>query len=124
MRLGVHPARWKLAKGVIIPKPGKDDYSIAKAYRCISLLNCLGKIVEKVVADLISRHCEATGGFHPGQYGCRTKRSAVDAVGVAIAQVQEAWSRGAIAGALLMDVAAAFPSVARECYGETGGRSG
>ena len=115
IRLGVHPARWKLARWVIIPKPGKDDYSIAKAYRCISLVNCRGKIVEKVAADLISRHCEATGGFHPGQYGCRTKRSAVDAVGVAIAQVQEAWSRGVVAGALLMDVAAAFPSVARTC---------
>ena len=68
IRLGVHPARWKLARGVIIPKPGKDDYSVAKAYRCISLLNCLGKMVEKVVANLISDHCETRGGFHPGQY--------------------------------------------------------
>lgn len=113
--LGVHPARWKLARGAIIPKPEKDDYSAAKAYRCISLLNCLGKMVEKVAADLISRHCESTGGFHPGQYGCRMKRSAIDTVGVAIAQVQEAWSRGAIAGAVLMDMAVAFPSVARRC---------
>ena len=36
-------------------------------------------------------------------------------VGVVMAQVQEAWKRGVIAGALLMDVAAAFPSVARGC---------
>ena len=72
-------------------------------------------MVGKVVVDLVSEHCEATRGFHPGQYGCRTSRSAVDAVGVAIAQVQEAWKRGIIAGALLMDVAAAFPSVARGC---------
>ena len=82
-------------------------------YRCISLLNCLGKMVEKVVADMISCHCETVEGFHRGQYGCRMKRSAVDAVGVAIAQVQEAWGIGVIAGAVLMDVAAAFPSVAR-----------
>ena len=34
---------------------------------------------------------------------------------VTIAQVQEAWGRGCIVGALLMDVAAAFPSVARGC---------
>ena len=60
----------------------------------VSLLNCLGKIVERVVADLISRHCEATGGFHPGQYGCRTKRSAVDAVGVAIAQSRRRVAEG------------------------------
>ena len=115
IHLGTHPARWKLARGVIIPKPGKDDYGVAKAYWCISLLNCIGKMVEKVAADLISEHCEATQGFHPGQYECRAGHLAVDAVGVAIAQVQEAWKRGTIAGALLMDVAAAFPSVARGC---------
>ena len=113
IRLGVHPDRWKTARGVAIPKPGKDDYSMAKAYRVISLLNCLGKIVEKVVAMLVSVHCETLGGFHPGQYGCRSQRSAVDAVGVVIAQTQEAWRRGCIVGALLMNVAAAFPSVAR-----------
>ena len=110
--LGVHPARWKLARGVIIPK---DDYTVARAYRCISLLNCLGKMVEKVVADMISCHCEMVEGFHRGQYGCRTKRSAVDVVGVAIVQVQGAWRIGVIAGAVLMGVAAAFPSVARGC---------
>ena len=64
---------------------------------------------------MVSAHCAASGGFHPGQYGYRMGRSAVDAVGVAIAQTQEAWSRGYITGALLMDVAAAFPSVARGC---------
>ena len=115
IRLGIHPARWKLARGIIIPKPGKDDYSAAKACRCISLLNCLGKMVEKVVADLISEHCEVAQGFHPGQYGCQARRSAVDGVGVAIAQIQEAWKRRVIAGALLIDVAAAFPSVVRGC---------
>ena len=64
---------------------------------------------------MVSAHCEAMGRFHPGQYGCRVRCSAVDAVGVAIAQIQEAWRRGRITGALLMDVAAAFPSVARGC---------
>ena len=48
IRLGVHPDRWKVARGVVIPKPGKDDYPLAKAYRVIPLLNCLGRMVEKV----------------------------------------------------------------------------
>ena len=90
IRLGLHPQCWKIARGVTIPKPGKDNYSLAKSYRVISLLNCLGKMVEKVAAMLVSAHCEGTGGFHPGQYGCRIRRSAVDAVGVVIAQTQEA----------------------------------
>ena len=114
-RLGLHPQCWNIARGVTIPKPGKDDYGLAKSYRVISLLNCPGKMVEKVAAMLVSAHCENTGGFHPGQYGCRIRRSAVDAVGVVSAQTQAAWKRGCITGALLMDVAAAFCSVARGC---------
>ena len=115
IRLGIHPDRWKIARGVTITKPGKDDYSLAKSYQCISLLNCLGKMVEKVTAMMVSAHCEAVRGLHPGHYGCRAQRSAVHAVGVTIAQAQEAWGRDCIVGALLMDVAAAFPSVARGC---------
>ena len=33
----------------------------------IFLLNYLGKMVEKVAAELISAHCEAHNKFHPGQ---------------------------------------------------------
>ena len=62
---------------------------MAKAYRVISLLNCLGKMVEKVAALLISNQCEREGAFHPGQYGCRAQRSATDAVGLAIARTQD-----------------------------------
>lgn len=64
---------------------------------------------------LVSALCEAFGAFHMGQYGCRARRSAVDAVAIMIAQTQEAWRQGRIVGALLVDVAAAFPSVARGC---------
>ena len=101
-------------RGVTIPKPGKDDYSLAKSYRCLSLLNYLGKMVEKVAA-MVSAHCEVAGGFHPGQYDCRLGRSAADAAGFSIAQAQEMWNPGRITGALLVDVAAAFPSLARGC---------
>ena len=59
---------------MVIPKPGKADYGAAKAYRVISLLNCLGKMVGKVAAILISNHYEREGAFHPGQYGCRAQR--------------------------------------------------
>ena len=115
IRLGVHPPTWKTARGIVIPKPGKADYGAAKAYRVISLLNCLGKMVEKVAATLISNHCEREGAFHPGQYGCRAQRSSTDAVGLAIARTQEAWTRKKMVGALLIDVASAFPSVAKGC---------
>ena len=55
--------RWKTAWRA---SSVKDDYSLAKSCGCISLLNCLYKVVETVVAMLVSAHCEATGGLPPG----------------------------------------------------------
>lgn len=60
----------------------------------------------------VSAYSEANYSFN--HYGCRSQPSAVDAVGAIITHAQEALSRGKITGALLMDVAAAFPSVACE----------
>jgi hypothetical protein len=39
MCTGRHQAVWKRACGVVIRKPGKDDYSKLQAYRSISLLS-------------------------------------------------------------------------------------
>jgi hypothetical protein len=43
---------------VVIPKANKPDYRVAKAYRVITLLYCLGKVVEKVAANAIAEECE------------------------------------------------------------------
>jgi hypothetical protein len=45
VRTGFHPCTWKTAKGILLRKQGKPTYSAAKAYRVISLLSCLGKVV-------------------------------------------------------------------------------
>jgi hypothetical protein len=63
---------------------------MVKAYRVISLLNCLGKVVEKVAAEAISSYCEATGVIHPGQMGSRRQRSAIYAVACLIQEVHQA----------------------------------
>jgi len=57
-RLGIHPRAWKEAKGVVILKPNKPDYGVTKAYRVITLLNCLGKVAGKVAANAIAEECE------------------------------------------------------------------
>ena len=46
---------------MVIRKPGKDDYTKLKAYRSISLLSCMGKVVENVAAELLrmpNRHSD------------------------------------------------------------------
>jgi len=112
-RLGIHPRVWKEAKGVVIPKPNKPDYGVAKAYRVITLLNCLGKVVERVAANAIAEECERRQQLHDGQFGYRKRRSAIDAVGMLMKRVEVAWGRGKTAAVLLMDVKGAFPHVAK-----------
>jgi hypothetical protein len=51
---GQLPAHWTSAKIIPLKKPGKEDYTIAKAWRPISLLSTLGKALESVVAERIS----------------------------------------------------------------------
>jgi hypothetical protein len=65
--LGLHPQAWKTARGCLLRKVDKPDYTFVKAYRVISLPNSLGKVVEKIAAEALADHCETTGTLHPGQ---------------------------------------------------------
>jgi len=111
--MGRHPAVWKRASGVVIRKPGKDDYTKLKAYRSISLLSCMGKVVEKVVAQLLSEEAERRGLLRDGQFGSRKGRSAIDGAAIIVDRAHAAWTNGHITGVLLMDIKAAFPTVAK-----------
>ena len=54
IRLGYHPVEWKKAQGILLQKGGKRDFGFVRSYRVISLLNCMGKVVENVVAKELS----------------------------------------------------------------------
>ena len=52
--LAYHPRQFKTSTTVVLKKPQREDYTKAKAYRPIALLNTLGKLLERIVADRIS----------------------------------------------------------------------
>lgn len=103
-RWGEHPRGWKDARGVVIPKPNKPDYRVAKAYRVMSLSNCPGKVVEKVTANAIADQCQQRRLLHDGQFRCIERRSGIDAVGRLMNRDQEALGKGNTAAVLLMAV--------------------
>ena len=87
---------------------------MVKSYRVIGLLNCLGKVVvEKLVAEELSKFCEANAKLHQGQVGARKMRSAIDATAILIHKVNKIWKNQQLAGALLMDVKEAFDHVSQ-----------
>jgi hypothetical protein len=50
---GYHPRDWRKAVIGVVPKLGKLDYSLPKSYRLVALLECLSKLLEKVMAKQI-----------------------------------------------------------------------
>jgi len=74
IRTGRHPVVWKRASGVVIRTPGKDDYTKLKAYRSILLLSRMGKVVERVTAELLSEEAERRGLLSDGLFGIRKGR--------------------------------------------------
>ncbi len=91
IRLHYHPIGWKRARGILLEKNNKRDKSRVKSYRVISLLNCMGKLVEKVVAEQLSQFCESHQKLYVGQIGARKGRCAVDAVAIMVNSIHKAW---------------------------------
>jgi ribonuclease HI len=108
---GYHPKGWREAIGVILPKANKKDYSLPKAYRVISLLNCLGKAFEKILATRLSYLAETGDLLQETQIGGRKQKSALDACLLLQSKVQEAWEKKHTTALLFVDVKGAFDHV-------------
>ena len=54
-QLGMFPDRWKRAH--VTPVHKKDNKQIKENYRPISLLSCIGKIMERVVFNKLYEYC-------------------------------------------------------------------
>jgi hypothetical protein len=109
--LGHHPARWKEATVVVIPKPNKSDYSLAKAHRPISLLETMSKLMEKAVAKRFQYNIVKENLIGTNQFGRCTHSSCLDAGLTLIHDVQTAHAAGLKAGILLFDVKGFFDNV-------------
>ncbi|KAF8675654.1 hypothetical protein AX14_005044, partial [Amanita brunnescens Koide BX004] len=108
---GVWPTWFKQSTCVIIPKPNKPRYNVPKAFRPISLLNTIGKLLTKVIATRLQFDCLKYGILHPGQCGGVIKHATIDA-GVTLASfVAESRELGLHTTACAFDIAQFFPSL-------------
>jgi len=73
----------------------------------------MGKVVEKVAAELLSEEAERRRLQSDGHFGSRKVRAAIDAAAIMVNRAHAAWTNGHITGVLHMDIKAAFPSVAK-----------
>jgi len=107
--LGHHP--WSNALVVIIPKPSKPDYSLPKAYRPISLLECCGKLLEKIIAKRVLSDIHHHNILPPSQFGSRDYHCAVDAALCLVHNAQAAVRAGYVAAVVLFDIQGFFDNI-------------
>jgi hypothetical protein len=111
---GSLPSQWRHAKIIPLKKPGKEDYTIAKAWRPISLLATLGKVLESVVAERISHMVETHGLLPTNHFGARKQRSAEQALVLLQEQIYTAWRGRRTVSLISFDVKGAYNGVCKE----------
>ncbi|KAF8663976.1 hypothetical protein AX14_006798 [Amanita brunnescens Koide BX004] len=108
---GVWPAWFKSSECVIIPKPNKPNYTIPKAYCPISLLNTVGKLLTKIIANRMQFDAAAHGLLHPGQCGGIRKHATIDAGVVLASFITNAKEAGLHSTACMFDISQFFLSL-------------
>ena len=106
---GTHP--WKHATVVILNKPNKPNYSQAKAYRPISLLECSAKLMEKIIAKRVNDDISRANLLSMLQFGSRPHHNAIDAIATLVHCIQATRLTGHAGALLLFDIAGFFNTV-------------
>ena len=109
--LGHWPNYFKTSTTIVIPKPNKQSYDNPKAFRPIVLLNTLGKLIEKVIAERIQFTVASNDFIHPCQLGGLKFKSTSDA-GIALTHIiRSGWVKGKSTSTLAYDISQFFPSL-------------
>jgi ribonuclease HI len=112
--LDVYHDRWLTSSTLVLRKPGKPAYNVAKAYRPIGLLDTIGKLLSTMVAANLSHLAEKHSMLPPNQFGGRPGRNTTDALHLLTHKVKGAWRSGKVAVALFLDVQGAFPNTVKD----------
>lgn len=110
IKLGYWPNDFRQAKVVPIPKPGKN-HTDPSNYRPISLLNALGKILEKILQTRINLFADQNHIISPTQFGFRSQHSSIHQVKRVTNFITENKAERRSTGLLLMDIEKAFDTV-------------
>jgi hypothetical protein len=107
------PRRFKVAKITVLPKPNKTiaQKTTPGAWRLISLLNIIGKVVKVAFARRITNVAEAKHLLSDGQMGNKRGRLTNLAVRIIIEAATETRKNGGIASLLQLDIKKAFNAI-------------
>ena len=96
---------------MIIKKFNKENYSDPKSYRIISLLNCLDKISERIIAERLAYIAEVTDLLYFDQIGGRKQKSAIDAAISLLSDIEINKHEKKLTSCLFLDIKRAYDHV-------------
>ena len=103
---------WKHATIVPVAKPNKPDYSAPKAYRPVSLMECTGKLLEKVITKCIADDIALYPDILPNtQFGSRPQHCTTDAALALTHRIQATRTSGHHAALVLFDISGFFDHI-------------
>jgi ribonuclease HI len=110
LELGVYYDPWREFTTVVLRKPGKPNYEMAKAHRPVVLLSTVAKVLTALVAEDMTRLVEHHNLLPKTHFGGRPGRTTTDAIHLMVDRIKEAWRNGQVASVLFLDVEGAFPN--------------
>lgn len=102
---GTFPETWKAARLVLIRK-GDKPLGEPSSYRPLCLLDCLGKLLEKIIDNRLREFLDTNDGLHERQFGFRKGRSTIDALNT----LKDTIKPNQKVGILTLDIRNAFNS--------------
>ena len=113
LNLGYYFKKFQTANTIVLKKPRKEDYSLAKSYRPIALLDTLGKALETIFTQRLSNLAKTHNLLPIQQMGARRGKSIKTALELLVETVHTVWdcNKKNMASLLLLDVAGAFNHV-------------
>ena len=109
LHLAYTPESMRCSKVIFIPKQGKSDYTVPKAFRPISLTSVLFKVLERVVLD--SLQSSVIGNMNRRQHAFRKGSSCDSALSAMADRIERHILNNEYALGVFLDIAGAFDNL-------------
>jgi Endonuclease-reverse transcriptase len=110
LKLKYFPKTWRTWKTIVLRKPGRPDYTIAKAYRPIALYNTMGKIISGVMTDITVYLTIRHNLLPPRHFGGLPGKTTIDSLLHLTHRIKTAWRNRKVVMVIFLDIANAFPN--------------
>ena len=108
LNISHYPTKWKVAKITVLKKPNKETYKTPKSFRAISVLDTLGKILEKILYERLNWLSKENSWFKGNQHGFREGKGTESAMHSLSQVIENNFSKKEYTTVLFLDISGAF----------------